>query len=48
VQRGDSGGTVFLSEAAYGTISCMSANAFIYGAVDWLESGLGVAILTAP
>lgn len=45
---GDSGGPVFLSESAYGTIACGNSTTVIYGAIDWLESGLGVTILTAP
>jgi hypothetical protein len=45
---GDSGGPVFLSESAYGTISCVNSTTVIYGAVDWLEGGLGVTILTTP
>lgn len=48
---GDSGGPVFVSSSAYGMISCEGGTGsrdLIYVAVDYIESGLGVTILTSP
>jgi hypothetical protein len=45
---GDSGGPVFSGESAYGTISCGDASTLIYSAVDFVESGIGVTVLTSP
>lgn len=53
VDPGDSGGPTFRSNSAYGQISCMADSGSgykdaIYIAVDYVESGLGVTVLTAP
>jgi len=49
---GDSGGPVFKESSAYGIISCVNSGAsgrdLIYVAVDYVESGLGVTVLTTP
>lgn len=50
-EGGDSGGPVFKSSSAYGTISCQAGAGLkdlLYVAVDYIESGLGVTILTTP
>ena len=45
---GDSGGPVFLNNSAYGMMNCSvsGSNAVIYGAIDFLEQGLGVTVPT--
>lgn len=53
VDGGDSGSPTFRSNSAYGLISCMADSGSgykdaIYIAVDYVESGLGVTVLTAP
>jgi streptogrisin C len=48
IMGGDSGGPVFYGESAYGTISCGDASTLIYSAVDFVESGVGVTVLTSP
>lgn len=48
VLLGDSGGPVFVDNAAYGQISCDAGLDFVYVATDYVESGLNVTILTAP
>ncbi len=45
---GDSGGPVFLGNSAYGTISCADASVVIYSAIDFVEGGVGVTVLTSP
>jgi hypothetical protein len=44
--NGDSGGPVYLQNSAYGTISCGDASVIIYDAVDFVEGGVGVTVLT--
>lgn len=51
VDSGDSGSPTFRSNSAYGLISCMAGTGYvdgIYIAVDYVESGLGVTVLTSP
>lgn len=49
VAQGDSGGPVFVSNSSYGTTACISfAGDLVYVAVDFIEGGLGVTILTTP
>ena len=51
VQGGDSGGPVFVDNSAYGVISCEAPAGgihMIYAAVENVELGLGVTVLTAP
>ncbi len=43
---GDSGAPVYLGNSAYGILACADSSVIIYGAVDWVESDLGVTILT--
>ena len=51
VSSGDSGGPWFKDNSAHGIASCeagASSRDAIYVAVDYVESGLGVTVLTAP
>jgi hypothetical protein len=45
---GDSGGPTFFGDSAYGTISCAVASLTIYSAIDFVEGGVGVTVLTFP
>lgn len=47
---GDSGAATFSSNSAYGILSCIGGDGldFIHVAVDYVESGLAVTILTTP
>lgn len=47
-QLGDSGGPVFSGESAYGSINCVDASVNIYSAIDFVEGGVGVTVLTSP
>jgi hypothetical protein len=48
MQTGDSGGPVFLVNSAYGIMSCILSDGYqlVYVAVDFVESGIGVTVLT--
>ena len=49
VNQGDSGGPVYLSNSAYGLVEAewqLCACHLIYTAVNYVESGLGVRVLT--
>lgn len=51
VDSGDSGSPTFRDNSAYGLMSCMAGTGYvdgIYIAVDYVESGLGVTVLTSP
>lgn len=45
---GDSGGPVFLGHVAYGIISGYVDDDLMYMAIDYVERGLGIQILTTP
>lgn len=51
MEPGDSGGPVFKGNSAYGVANCeygTDENQALYVAVDYVESGLSVTVLTTP